>query len=54
MLNDDDLEMYVQTIVVAINMLHSRFSEAEYLLRKRAIDNPLLAAMTRSSLAGSY
>lgn len=53
MLNDDDLEMYVQTIIVAINMLHSRFSEAEHLLRKRAVDNLQLAAMSRSSLAGS-
>lgn len=53
MLNDDDLEMYVQTIVVAINMLHSRFSEAEHLLRKRAIDNLQLEAMTKASRAGS-
>ncbi len=53
MLTDDDLEMYAQTIVVAINMLQSRFSEAECLLRERAIDNLQLAAMTRSSLTGS-
>lgn len=53
MLNDDDLEMYVQTIIVAINMLHSRFSEAEHLLRKRAIDNLQLEAMTKASRAGS-
>jgi len=52
-LTDDDLEMYVQTIVVAINMLQSRFSEAECLLRERAIDNLQLAAMARSSLTGS-
>jgi hypothetical protein len=53
MLSYDDLEMYVQTIVVAIDMLHSRSSEAEHLLRKRAIDNLQLTAMTRLSLAGS-
>lgn len=49
MLSDNDLEMYVQTIVVAISMLHSRFSEAEHLLRKRAIDKIQLAAMIRLS-----
>jgi len=53
MLGDDDLEMYVQTIVVAINMLYSRISEAEHLLRERAIDNLQLAAMTSISLTGS-
>lgn len=53
MLTDDDLEMYAQTIVVAINMLQSRFSEAECLLRERAIDKLKLEAMTRSSLTGS-
>lgn len=47
MLSDDDLEMYVQTIVVAINMLHSRFSEAEDLLHKRLVDNLQLATITR-------
>jgi hypothetical protein len=53
MLSDDDLEMYIQTIVVAINMLHSRISEAELLLRKRAANNLQLEAMTKASLTGT-
>lgn len=53
MLSADDLEMYVQTIVVAISMLHSHSSEAEELLRKRAIGKPQRTAMTRASLTGS-
>ncbi len=52
LLSEDDLEMYMQTVVEAIRILHTRLPEANEQLRKRAIGNVQLAAMVRSSLPG--
>ena len=52
LLNENDLEMYVQTIVEAIRILHARLPEACEQLRKRAAGNVQLAEMVRSSLRG--
>ena len=52
LLSDDDIEMYVQTVVEAIRMLHARFPEAGEQLRKRAVGTAQLAVMTRFSLPG--
>ena len=50
LLSDDDLEMYLQTIVEAIRILHSRLPEAREQLGKRAVGAKQLAEMARSSL----
>jgi hypothetical protein len=50
LLSEDDLEMYVQTVVEAIGILHTRLPEANEQLRKRTINNVQLDAMNRSSL----
>ena len=52
LLTENDLEMYVQTVVKAIRILHARLPEACEQLRKRAIGNVQLAAMVSSSLPG--
>ncbi len=52
LLTENDLEMYVQTVVKAIRILHTRLPEACDQLRKRAIGNVQLAEMVRSSLPG--
>lgn len=52
LLNENDLEMYVQTIAEAIRILHARLPEACEQLRRRAVGNVQLAAMARSSLHG--
>ena len=50
LLSEDDLKMYVQTVVEAIRILHTRLPEANEQLRKRTINNVQLDAMNRSSL----
>ena len=50
LLNEDDLEMYVQTVFEAIRILHTRLPEASEQLRKRAVGTAQLEVMTRSSL----
>lgn len=50
LLSEDDLEMYVQTVVKAIRILHTRLPDASEQLRKRTINNAQLTAMIRSSL----
>ena len=52
LLSENDLEMYVQTVVEAIRILHNRLPEAGEQLRKRAVTNAQFSAMTRSSLPG--
>ncbi len=52
LLTENDLEIYVQTVVKAIRILHTRLPEACEQLRKRAIGNVQLAAMDRASLPG--
>ena len=52
LLTENDLEIYVQTVVKAIRILHTRLPEACEQLRKRAIGNVQLTAMVRSSLPG--
>lgn len=52
LLSEDDLEMYVQTVVEAIRILHTRLPEASEQLRKRAIASAQIAGMIRSSLPG--
>ena len=52
LLTENDLEMYVQTVVKSIGILHTRLPEACEQLRKRAIGNVQLAAMVSSSLPG--
>jgi hypothetical protein len=53
LLTENDLEMYTQTVVRAIGILHTRLPEACEQLRERAINNVQLAAMVRSSLPGA-
>ncbi|MEE4135295.1 MAG: hypothetical protein V2I32_04400 [Desulforhopalus sp.] len=53
LLNEDDLEMYLQTVVEAIRILHTRLPEAGEQLGKRAVGTAQLAEMARSSLTGS-
>lgn len=52
LLTENDLEMYTQTVVKAIGILHTRLPEACEQLRERAINNVQLAAMVKSSLHG--
>ena len=52
LLTGNDLEIYVQTVVKAIRILHARLPEACEQLRKRAIGNDQLAAMVSFSLPG--
>ena len=52
LLTENDLEIYVQTVVKAIRILHTRLPEACEQLRKRAIGNVQLTAMVRFSLPG--
>ncbi len=52
LLGDEDLTMYVRTIVEAIKMLHRRLPEAGEQLRKRAMDAERLAVLARYALPG--
>jgi hypothetical protein len=51
--SEDDLEMYLQTVIEAIRILHTRLPEAGEQLRQRAAGTVQLANMARSSLPGS-
>jgi len=53
LLSEDDLEMYLQTVVEAIGILHTRLPEAGEQLGQRAAGNVRLANMARLSLTGS-
>jgi hypothetical protein len=52
LLSEDDLEMYLKTVVAAIRILHTRLAEAGGQLRKRAVATARLEEMARSSLPG--